>query len=115
VISAEAFVAAAEFVETYAAPMLGRVYGDANLPEADRNAARIARYIVKERPTTINLRDVRRQGKVPGLRDAAKMREAMKVLEEAAWCFHLGERAGSTPGRAREDYAVNPQLWAALA
>jgi hypothetical protein len=42
--------AAAGWIDDFAKPMAARVYGDAGLPIAVRNAAALARYIVKDHP-----------------------------------------------------------------
>jgi putative DNA primase/helicase len=55
-VSAASLIASAEWVDDYAKPMAERVYGDAALPQVERNAAVLARYIVKQGFRTINLR-----------------------------------------------------------
>ncbi|MDR3448714.1 MAG: DUF3987 domain-containing protein, partial [Alphaproteobacteria bacterium] len=59
-ISLATIEAAAEWIDDYAKPMAQRVYGDASLPMAERNAATLARYIVKAGLHTINRRELRR-------------------------------------------------------
>lgn len=108
-----ATIAAIAFVEEYLKPMARRVYGDAALPAANRGAATLARWIAHERLTTMNLRDLRRTVRLPGLRTAAEIEAAVEVLVEAAWLAHAGERAGNTSGRERADFAVNPKVDAA--
>jgi hypothetical protein len=49
-ISGRAVAAAAALIEDYFKPMAQRVLGDATLPEADRLAATMARWILDERP-----------------------------------------------------------------
>jgi hypothetical protein len=112
-ITIQAVHAAAALIEDYFKPMAERVFGDAALPEVDRLAATLARWILKERPKLVNARDLRRKARLPGLRDAAKVRLALGALVEADWLRPAFERSGDHGGRQREDYEVNPKLWEA--
>lgn len=108
-ISCRAVSAAAALIEDYFKPTAERVFGDAALPEADRLAATVARWILKERPDVVNARDLRRKARLPGLREADKVKIALAALVEADWLrppLQTGDR-----GRPREDYHVNPKLW----
>jgi hypothetical protein len=90
--------------------MAERVYGDAAVPEVDRLAARLARWIMEKQPKIINGKQIRRTARLPGLRDADKVKIAIEVLTEADWLVPAPARSGSSPGRQRDDYAVNPRL-----
>jgi Protein of unknown function (DUF3987)/Bifunctional DNA primase/polymerase, N-terminal len=109
-ISAVAIKGAAALVEDFFKPMAARVYGDAALPERDRLAAVVARWIIKTRPTSINARKLRREARLPGLKEADKVRLALEVLEDADWLRRVPERDGETVGRPRGDYVLNPKL-----
>lgn len=100
----------ADFLESYAMPMAARVYGDAALPVVERNAAMIARYLLKHQPKTLNARELRRKAGLPGLREADAVREAMDALVEAAWLRPSPSRNSDSPGRRRADFLVNPQI-----
>jgi hypothetical protein len=90
---------------------MGRVFGDAALPPVERNAAILARHILKHALVAINSRDLRRtHGLPPTLKDAALLDEAIEHLVEADWLRASGVRAGESPGRARKDFAVNPTV-----
>jgi len=112
VISKKAIAAAAHLMDSYFKPMAERAFGDASVPEDDRLAATLARWIVKTKPIVINLRTVRREARLPGLRKAEKVKLAADVLIDAAWLFPPSGAA--TAGRPREDYTVNPKLWETL-
>ena len=102
---------ASNFVEAYARPMALRVFGDAALRPVDRNAATLARHIVKHRLATINARTIRRgPPKLPGLSDAAAMGDAIELLVDADWLRPTPGRDGGTAGRLSKDYAVNPAV-----
>ncbi len=113
-VSARAIKAAAALVEDYFKPMAERVYGDAALPSQDRLAAILARWIVRKRPETINARDVRRTSGLPGFKEPDAVRAAITALVDVDWLIPTKAREGDTPGRHREDYRINPTLWATL-
>jgi hypothetical protein len=110
-ISQAATVAAIGLVGEYFMPMAERVYGDAALPEEERLAATLARWLASRRPlpAVINAREVRRL-KLPGLREAEKVMVAIKGLIDADWLMPAPTRAGGSSGRQRADFAVNPRL-----
>ncbi len=112
-ISLATIEAAAEWIDSYAKPMAERVYGDAALPEAERNAAVLARYIVKKGLCAFNKRDLKRsphKSALPSLRDAKAMDAALEILVDGGLVQYAGRRDGGGPGRASGDYAVNPAL-----
>lgn len=110
-IGRAAVLAAITLMEEYFKPMAERVFGDAALPEGDRLAAVLARWILKERPDVVNARDIRRKARLPGLKEPEKVKLALSVLVEADWLKPAPQRAGDNAGRQRDDYAINPKLW----
>jgi hypothetical protein len=110
-ISAAAVAGAATLIEDYLKPMAERSYGDAALPQAERDAAVLAKWIKRERPAILNASKVRRTAKLQGLRQAEAFSAAVKVLVEADWLRPIHEPTG---GRPKSDYSVNPLLWSAL-
>lgn len=109
-VSPLALASALDLVDSYIKPMALRVYGDAALPAVERNAATMARYIVKHQPTRINARDVRREWRLPGLKTAEAVKEAIDQLAEAEWLRAAPGRQGESTGRQRSDYLVNPKV-----
>jgi Protein of unknown function (DUF3987) len=107
-ISRSAFQAAIILVGDYLLPMAERVYGDAGLPAAERNATSIARWIVKMRAHEVHVRHLQREVRLPGLRTAEAIREACNLLIEADWL--RPPRLGIGPNR-KVAYGVNPALW----
>ncbi len=106
-ISKAAFLAAAHMVADYFMPMAERVYGDAAASPNDRNAATIARWIVKERPAEVHVRHLLREVRLPGLSRAQQIHDAAQVLIEAEWL----REPDTVPGkRPRQAYPVNPKL-----
>jgi hypothetical protein len=112
-ISTDSVAGAAALLDDYFRPMAERAYGDAALPEADRLAATLGRWIMRERPETVNASDIRRRLRLPGLSEASKVQLALRTLEEADWLRPRPSRGGNTPGRQKSDYDVNPLLWEA--
>lgn len=112
-VSVSSLMAAAEWVDDYAKPMAERVYGDAALPDSERNAAILARYIRKASLRAINKRELRRsphKSKLPGLRERSALDDAIAYLVDAGWLREAHSRDGGTTGRQREDYMVNPAV-----
>lgn len=112
-ISRKAFAAAASFVADYVMPMNERTYGDAAAPKRDRNAATLARWIIRGRPAEVHGRALQRDVRLPGLSDAASIHDAAAVLVEDGWL--LPPPKGDGNGRPRVSWLVNPALWDALA
>jgi len=109
-ISLRTLVAVLGFVDDYAKPSALRVFGDAALPEEERNAAALARYILKTKAQRINARDIRRTSGIATLKVAADVEAATEALVDAGWLRGAGERAGDTPGKPRKDFIVNPAV-----
>jgi hypothetical protein len=107
-ICEECLTAACDLVAGYFMPMAERVYGDAATLPAERNAATLARWILRTKQGEVYLRDMLRVYRLPGLDDAAKLRAACNLLIEADW---LREPLPGTQGRrAKVAYPVNPAL-----
>ncbi len=113
-IGTEATAYAAHLIDEYFKPMALRVYGDAALPEAEHHAAGIARRIIKNKPTVVNAREIRRVWRLPGLSTSTKITDALEVLVEAEILRSAPSRLGETPGRNKSDFEVNPRLWRAV-
>src|SRR5215469_3969045 len=84
-VSARAFAAAASLVGDYFVPMAERVYGDAAASREDRNAATLARWIMREHPAEVHVRRLQREVRLPGLRNADDIHAAALVLIDADW------------------------------
>ena len=106
-ISEPALLAAMLFVADYLMPMAERVYGDAAARREDRNAATLARWIVKERADEVYVRRLQREVRLPGLTTADAIHAAAAVLVEADWLREPHIRPGKRPRMA---YPVNPKV-----
>lgn len=109
-VSHDALAAALDLADCYIKPMALRVYGDAALPAVERNAATMARYIVKHRLARVNARDIRREWRLPGLKTAEAVKDAIDQLTDAEWLRPAPGRQGETTGRQRSDFLVNPKI-----
>lgn len=109
-VSHWSLASALELADGYIKPMALRVYGDAALPPVERNAATLARYILKHRPNRVNAGDIRRHWRLPGLKTAEAVKDAMDWLVDADWLRPAPVRSGDTPGRQRSDFLINPAL-----
>ena len=109
-ISQRAAVAAIALLDAYAVPMARRCFGEAALPQADRDAIALARWIIAQRPVLgiVNARQLRHATVLPS-KDAARYDAALAELADAGWLRSVGGRMGGA-GRQRKDWAVNPKL-----
>ena len=107
-ISAAAFAAAAMLLHDYFVPMADRVYGDAAVSLRDRNAATLARWIIKEHPLDVSVRSLRREVRLPGLNTSEAIHEAALVLVDAEW---LAKPLPGVGHRGRSAYPINPRVW----
>ena len=107
--------AAADFLESYAVPMARRVFRESALPQAERDARTLARWLVRQvpLPKTINARVLRRMSRGPGIATTERINDALDELTEAGWVRPEPARAGGH-GRQRHDWSVNPALEGAV-
>jgi hypothetical protein len=110
-VTMKAITAAAALINGYFGPMAERTYGDASLPLAERNAATIARWLLKEQPHNLNVRYLYQKVHLPGLREAKPTREAIQLLEEFGFLRRNPTRDSEVPGRNKGDYLVNPKIF----
>jgi hypothetical protein len=97
-VSRDALRAALRLLEGYALPMARRAFGEAALPQADRDAVALARWLRAREPmpATVNARDLRHADALP-TRKPARYDRALAELDAAGWV----RPAPRQPGRAR--------------
>jgi Protein of unknown function (DUF3987) len=108
-IGETAFAAAAALVVEYFMPMAERVFGDAAATDAERMAATLARWIIRERPTEVHVRSLQREIRLPGLRTAEQIKTAANSLVEADW-LRPPPLSGRFGPRVPVIYQINPKL-----
>jgi hypothetical protein len=90
-------------------PNLERVFAEASMPKAQRDAMTVGRWLLKTKPDNIvNARELRRQPGFLGPKVAKELDEALQILVEAHWLEPVPEEK---PGRPRKDYAINPAVF----
>ena len=110
IVTSSAMNAAMHLIDRWAGPMAKRAFGAAAASPAEADAAALATWISRRGLNTFNTRTARRSADGPGGRLVATtaMSAACDLLDEAGLIRRSGGRAGDTPGRARNDYTVNP-------
>jgi hypothetical protein len=111
-ITPRALAAAAMLVSDYFMPSAGRVFGDAGASETERNAATLARWIVKEHPPEVHVRHLQREVRLPGLRTAEQIKKAADTLIETDWLRAPAKTVFGQP-RSKVTYPVNPKVYEA--
>ncbi len=103
---------ATSILREYAVPMAKRSFGEAALPVAERDARRVARWLLRRHPcpTNLNVRELRRMADGPGVADADRLTAAMEELAALGWVRSTPGRDAARAGRTRNDWAVNPGL-----
>jgi hypothetical protein len=108
-ITPAGFAAAAHLVADYLMPMAERVYGDSANSKDDRDAATLARWIMKTKVHEVHVRTMQRSVRLPGLATAADIHAAAEVLQEAGWL--VPPKPGAFQQRARAAYRVNSRIF----
>lgn len=109
-VSLDSLEAAISLFEDYLFPMARRTFGEAGLSDTERHAAILARWILKNRPDKVNVRELQRTSGLPGFDKADSIRDALDYLGEMGWVQAAFARQGDTAGRKQQIYAVNPAL-----
>jgi hypothetical protein len=108
-ICQQALSGATHIVDGYFLPMAQRAFGEAAIPEDDRLAMELARWIAREKPQHFNGRKTRRK-LLGSLREAKAMDRACEVLVEANWIRPVERAAQPGKGRPALNFDVNPAL-----
>jgi hypothetical protein len=108
-IGETAMLSAIGLVDDYFLPMARRVLGEAAIPEEERRAMELARWVAQTKPARFNARKARRA--IGGmLREAKHMTQACEVLTQAGWIRPVAVASNASGGRTASDYEVNPAL-----
>ncbi len=116
-VDLNALARALGFLCDYALPMARRAFGEAALPEAERDARRLARWLLRQSPMpeTLNARQLRRMGNGPGIGTAERIEAALHELAELHVVRPAPGRDGGSKGRQRADWMLNPAMQRAAA
>lgn len=113
VISDHAVMRAIGLYDHYLAPMALRAFGAASLPQGERDATSIAKFIRSTGKTVIHLRNDIYRARIGGIANSDQAQKAAQVLIDAGWLL-AGETSEKKPGRPKQEYRVNPALWSDL-
>lgn len=108
-VSEKAALSAIALVDEYFRPHAQAAFGDAARPREERDAAAIARAILKREARLVNKREMRREWGLEGLSDSKCLSLALEQLEQAGW-LREPELANAPPGRRAGDFLVNPMV-----
>jgi hypothetical protein len=111
-IEARAIAQARYFLTAYAIPMARRTFGETALPEEERDARMIARWLVVQDPVpeVINERDLARRPDGPAVKASKRLAAALELLAEEGWVRPPIGKSGPAGGRPRKDWAVSPAV-----
>jgi hypothetical protein len=109
-VSVQSIVNALRLIDDFLKPHARRVFGDAALPPVEKDAAALARFILKEGLQRVNARDIQRKSSLPTLKCKQDVEAATEALMDAGWLRDAPSRQGEAPGRQRKDYLVNPAV-----
>lgn len=109
VIGEDAFLAAAALFSDYVIPAAERTYGDAVCSDADRNATTLARWIEREQPNAVHVREMQRNVRLPGLATADTIHAACRSLVDAGWLSFPAAPIGHQQ-RQTKAYPVSPRV-----
>jgi hypothetical protein len=100
------------FLSDYAVPMARRCFGEAGLPEAERDARRLARWLLRRQPipAALNVRELRRMQEGPGIATPDRIKAALEELAGLGWVRAADPNRAGIGGRSRNDWTVNPEL-----
>ncbi|MCB5176886.1 DUF3987 domain-containing protein [Microvirga lenta] len=115
-IGADSVRKAIEFRESYIKPMQMRVFGHGAASEEAQLAKGIAQWIVSNEIEEFKVRDLRREGGIPGISgrtDKERVEEAVLYLVALRW-LNVIDRTSKKGGRPTQVYEVNPRLWELL-
>jgi hypothetical protein len=101
-----------ELMDTYVEPMDDRLYGAFDQSVSAGGGERIARWLVKERPSSFTLREIRRH-RWSGLGEPKAVEQAVEWLAAMGWVREADPE--QRPGRPSARFEVNPAIPEALA
>lgn len=102
---------AIRLVDGWVRANLERVFAEASLPEQQRDAIAVGRWLLKNKREKVNARDLRRLPGFPGPKEAKELDAAIEFLVDARWLTQ--EERAERAGRPRKDFMVNPAVYQA--
>jgi Protein of unknown function (DUF3987) len=113
-VSLQSLRYALTIVDDWVRPTLERVFAEAALPQPQRDAMTVGRWLLNAKPAnrleTVNARELRRLPGFPGPKEAKELDAAIDVLIDARWLLPLGTDRREAH-RPRKDFRVNPRIF----
>ena len=91
-----------------------RIFSDAAVPDDEKNARTLARWIVSTRAEKVNVTEIRDKARLPGLCETTDVKAACRFPCRGTLAFGGTAQLGRA-GRPAGDFRVNPRLWDVLA
>lgn len=110
-VSLEAVQAAIELYDSYLTPMCERVYNMYYSPTKNLEARALAKWIIEHKPSSFVLREIYNDGNIANLRRKEQAQKAADRLVSLGWLHFTSTRNGTTAGRRRTTYYVNPEVY----
>jgi len=111
-LSKDAVLAGIGLIEAFFIPHLTHLLRESGLSGRDSGTRTLARWLLANRPESINVRKLGRSGALSRLRDAKTLDPAVEELVAAGWLAKI-PRSGC--GRPGSDYLVNPAVFEEVA
>jgi hypothetical protein len=102
---------ALRIIDEWVRPNLERVFSEAALPPAVRDAIEVAGWLLRKKPEQINARDLRRQPGFTGPKEPKDLDAAIEVLVDARWLRQSSRPQQAGVGRPRKDFIVNSAIY----
>lgn len=109
-IPSETVAKAIQLSNEYFIPMAQKMFKDSHKPAHVVKTEAMAQWIIKNRPSIINKRDIYTKAKISGIKSAKDAQAVIDELVAANWLIPSPSRAGNTSGRPKLDYSVNPRV-----
>jgi DNA-binding NtrC family response regulator len=89
-------------------PMIRRMFSEIGAEVSERDSIRIAREILKRKPDSLKVADVRMKWKLAGISTAKAIAAALDDLADHGWLIITELKTG---GRPAKSYTVNPRVY----
>lgn len=80
-------------------------------PSQNIEARALAKWIIANKPTSFILREIYNDGNIANLRRKEQAQKAADRLVSLGWLHFVSSRNGTTAGRRRTTYYVNPEVY----
>ena len=107
-IGMQSVLNAIRIIDEWMRSTLDRVFAEATLPQVQRDAMIVGRWLLRNKAEFVNARELRRAPGFTGPKDAKKLDAAIEVLVDARWLVPVSSEG---TGRPRKDFTVNVKIY----